>query len=435
MYGESLINRIRPVKGGSNSDNSAVEQLLNRSDPEGLRFLTRITVWGHWAGLAVFQYEIAHHIGEEFAEYLFYAVLVFTLAGINGSLHYRLSTNRALTRSWLLILFSLDAALVSAWLALSGGAEHPFIYLFYYPVLAGFAITLGSLRHSMAMVTAVAAVYAVISLTVGDGIDFTADQQKAVLARIAVMFAVVASVNLATRFERVRRIQAVEHERDLEREHNELYYAHQREWIELSHTIHDSAAQSAYMIGLGIERAQALSGDANPELAATLEETSRLSKSTHWDLRHPIHLGSIYEGRGLGSAIRSHVTSFTNVSGVPADVTVAEVELPLPVETKSTLFSIAHNALTNAFRHANASRVAVDLEFGKESIRLCVSDNGIGLPDDYWESGSGFASMSSAAERLGGRLVVEKRGAMGGASVTCELPMEQGRGECGHGNE
>ena len=33
--------------------------------------------------------------------------------------------------------------------------------------------------------------------------------------------------------------------------------------------------------------------------------------------------------------------------------------------------------------------------------------------------------MSSAAERLGGRLVVEQRGAMGGATVTCEIPRER----------
>ena len=34
--------------------------------------------------------------------------------------------------------------------------------------------------------------------------------------------------------------------------------------------------------------------------------------------------------------------------------------------------------------------------------------------------------MSRDAERLGGRLVVEKRGSMGGATVTCVIPSESG---------
>ena len=108
-----------------------------------------------------------------------------------------------------------------------------------------------------------------ISLSAGDGIDIEARDEKALLARIAVMYAVVAAVNLATRFERMRWRQAVERERAL-----------QRERVELSQAIHDTAAQSAYMIGLGIDTAKALAGDENPELTATLEATSRLSRST-----------------------------------------------------------------------------------------------------------------------------------------------------------
>ena len=54
-----------------------------------------------------------------------------------------------------------------------------------------------------------------------------------------------------------------------------------------------------------------------------------------------------------------------------------------------------------------------------------MSDDGVGLPDDYAERGNGFANMNRAAERLGGHLVVERRGAMGGAAVTCVIPQER----------
>ena len=234
------------------------------------------------------------------------------------------------------------------------------------------------------------------------------------MARIAVMYAVVAAVNLATRFERMRWRQAVERERAL-----------QRERVELSQAIHDTAAQSAYMVGLGIDTAKALAGDANQELTAALEAASRLSRSVILELRHPINVGGIYEGRELSRALRSHATSFTNVTSVSVEMTHTGVEPQLSIEARSLLFSIAHNALTNAYRHAEANRVAIDLEFAENHSRLSVSDDGVGLPDDYAERGNGFTNMSRAAERLDGRLVVELRGPMGGATVSCLILREQ----------
>ncbi len=109
------------------------------------------------------------------------------------------------------------------------------------------------------------------------------------------------------------------------------------------------------MVGLGMDSAKGLAGNANPELTATLEATSQLARSIIWELRQPINMGGIYEGRELGSALRSHATSSANVTSVPAEMTRTGAEPPLSIEAKSPLFSIAHNALTNAYRHAEAS--------------------------------------------------------------------------------
>ena len=66
--------------------------------------------------------------------------------------------------------------------------------------------------------------------------------------------------------------------------------------------------------------------------------------------------------------------------------------------------------------------MAVHLAYKKEEVRLSVLDNGIGLPSDFAQHGHGFENMDGYALRLGGRLVVEKRGATGGATVTCVIP-------------
>ncbi len=103
------------------------------------------------------------------------------------------------------------------------------------------------------------------------------------------MYVLVLWVSLIARFERTGRQAAVEREWHL-----------QRERIELSQAIHDTTAQTAYMIGMGIHRARELAGESNEELTAALDATSALSRSAMWELRRPIDAGHIFEGRELG---------------------------------------------------------------------------------------------------------------------------------------
>ena len=388
---------------------------LNQLDPDGLRYLATISVRAHWLVIAVLLFELVYRPYLHFGVVRFvpFPLLLLVLTGFNGYIHYRLRSNRPITWHWPVVLYGSDLLLVSATAALSDGFSHPFVHLFYYPALAGLAVLFTSFRFNMLWVTIVSVVYVALSLSVGDRLDVEAKDEKTLLARVVVMYAVVAAINLATSLERIRWRRAVERERAL-----------QSERVELSQAIHDTAAQSAYMIGMGINAAKTLAGDANPELTATLEATSRLSRFLIWELRQPINVGGIYEGRELSRALRSHASSFTNVTSVPVNMTHTGVEPPLSMEARSLLFSIAHNALTNAYRHAEANEVAIDLEFAEADSRLSVSDDGVGLPDDYAERGNGFANMSRAAQRLGGHLVVEQRGAMGGATVTCVIPRE-----------
>ena len=227
------------------------------------------------------------------------------------------------------------------------------------------------------------------------------------------MYAIVLGISLIIRFERIRRQAAVSRERQV-----------QEERIELSQSIHDTTAQTEYMIGLGIDGAMKLAGDSDPELAERLAATSALAKSAMWELRRPIDMGHIFEGRELGRVLGSHTANFSKITAIPAEMVQTGDEPPLATETRTRLFSIAHNALANAFLHAQAGRVEVSLDFEAGRIRLSVSDDGVGLPDDYAERGRGFAGMEADTERMGGWLIVESGGQEGGTTVTCVVPYE-----------
>ena len=383
---------------------------LNRIDPDGLRHVATVSVRVHWFIAAVVFLEVMYRPYYGTGTFAVYVLLFLLLVGFTGYTHFRLRSNRTITWRLILALCAVDALTVSVAVAVRDGFGHDFIHLFYYPALAGFAVIFTSFRLNMAWVTMVSVVYLLISLGAGDGLDVEARDEKALFARIAVMYTIVATVNMVSSFERTRWWETVERERALLRERTEL-----------SQAIHDNAAQSAFMIGLGIDSARELSSDADEKLVATLDSTGEVARSLIWSLRHPINMGGIYEGVELSRALQSHISSFTNIMSVPAELSLTGVEPDLSVEERSLLFSIAHNALTNAGRHAEASRVSVELEYG-DSIRLSVADDGHGLPDDYARRGHGFANMRRDAERLGGQLVVEPKGRLDGATVACIVP-------------
>ena len=380
------------------------------TDPDVVLYAAKVSVWGRWFVWLVGVFLLAYRPSFWYPGDIEFLSIPVLLGMVNGLVHYRLLTNRPVTWRWMLLLFATDIALTTVGIVLGGGFRS-FIFLAYYPSLAVFAVVFSSHWPSLAWTTTVAVAYAVVCLRVGSGLDLDAGNEKVLLARLAMMYTLVLGISLITRFERVRWQTSVMRERELRRER-----------IELSQTIHDTTAQTAYMIGLGIHRARELAGESNEDLVAALDATSALSRSAMWEVRGPIDAGHILEGRELGRVLWSHCATLEKITGVHAEMSQSGTEPPLTTETRARLFSIAHNALTNAFLHARPGRVEVRLSFESGQVRLSVSDDGVGLPDGYAERGRGFNGMRSDAEQMGGVLIVESGEGVGGTTISCVVP-------------
>jgi two-component system sensor histidine kinase UhpB len=79
---------------------------------------------------------------------------------------------------------------------------------------------------------------------------------------------------------------------------------------------------------------------------------------------------------------------------------------PLSPEVELVIYRVAQEALTNAFRHAEASQVRVVLRREGEYVVLTVTDDGRGLPAQLPTPASGLAGMRERAILVQGQLEI-----------------------------
>ena len=385
-------------------------QGVGRTSPEELLHAARVLLWVRWFGLTAAFVEIHYRIDYWSLSHILNTFYCLGFLGANGYVQYLIRRRGTVKPFWLFVLSALDVVAISFSTSLSGGFNSPYFAL-YYVAVAVFAYVFTSPRLVLPWTTLVAVVYTLLSFLVEPGLDLAGKDEQHLFYRLVALYAVAAAVGIIAGRERESRRRGLEREREL-----------QRQRIEISQTIHDTTAQWAYMIGLGVEQATELVDESQEELKAKLRLVADLSRSAMWELRHPIDGGQIFRGEDLGEVLEAHAATFTVITSVPAELVQRGREPPLSIIARSLLFSIAHNALTNVIRHANAGEVVIDLDFTGEQLRLSVSDNGRGLPLDYETSGHGFRNMRADAERMGGRLEVKSDGNGGGTTVTCVVP-------------
>jgi signal transduction histidine kinase len=178
--------------------------------------------------------------------------------------------------------------------------------------------------------------------------------------------------------------------------------------------LHDGAQQRLVTLGVALRLLQRGLDGRSPALRAALDEAVGEVGRAIADLRElargvrPARLDE-----GLAVALRD----LARRSPVPIELDLIGGRLPSDIETAA--YFVVCEALTNAVKHARASRVAVRTARENGRLVIQVEDDGIG--GARLVSGSGLAGLADRVDAHGGRLRVDSR-SPGGTLVEAELP-------------
>src|SRR5207244_8904585 len=92
----------------------------------------------------------------------------------------------------------------------------------------------------------------------------------------------------------------------------------------------------------------------------------------------------------------------------------------LPDHVEVAAYYTVSEALTNASKHANATRVWVSLRVEHDMLRLSIRDDGVGGADS--SRGSGLTGLRDRIEALGGRIKIESPSGSG-TLIEVEIPI------------
>jgi signal transduction histidine kinase len=113
---------------------------------------------------------------------------------------------------------------------------------------------------------------------------------------------------------------------------------------------------------------------------------------------------------GLLSALSWYVDGLTKRSGIETTLEVRPTEFPrLASDVETAVFRIVQEALTNVFRHSEATKVWITLTQKDGMIVVAVRDDGKGIGKSVAELrpdsvGVGIGGMRQRAKEFGGEL-------------------------------
>jgi signal transduction histidine kinase len=136
---------------------------------------------------------------------------------------------------------------------------------------------------------------------------------------------------------------------------------------------------------------------------------------------------SVLDDLGLIPALRSHLKRFTASTGIKATFTAEPPLMKLSGASRTVLYRIAQEALTNVSRHSKASHVTVVVEKLKDVLRMEITDNGIGFKISDLElphstERLGLLGMRERVDMIGGTFRVESVPGKE-TTLTVELPL------------
>lgn len=134
---------------------------------------------------------------------------------------------------------------------------------------------------------------------------------------------------------------------------------------------------------------------------------------------------SILDHFGIIAAIEWKASEFQKRTAIRCRLSIEPSEINMDEHTSSVVFRIFQETMTNAARHANPSRIDVNLFIENNVFNLSVSDNGVGMKQETTKNNAslGLVGIRERAKFIGGEVFINSVVNFG-TTITLRVPLK-----------
>jgi signal transduction histidine kinase len=192
----------------------------------------------------------------------------------------------------------------------------------------------------------------------------------------------------------------------------------------LAHEMHDTLAQSFAGIGFQLQAIRNGLPEENSNVLQQLDLARNLVRHSHEEARRSIATlrPESLESEDILSAL-DHCARRMVAGGTVEVFSEREGDQrDLPLRIADTLYRIGQEAVANAVRHANPTRLTIRLKYQENLARLQIEDDGAGFVPDNGLHGFGIRGMRRRADSISAAFQIQSR-PEGGTMVQIDAPL------------
>jgi len=192
-----------------------------------------------------------------------------------------------------------------------------------------------------------------------------------------------------------------------------ILHAQEEERKRISRELHDVIAQTLVSINVHLEVLSEGNRTIPKSLKIQINRTQLLVEKAvrivH-DFARQLR-PTMLDDLGLIPALKMHMEDFMAASGVRVTLDASQEIEQMPINSRTALYRVVQEALTNVARHSKASRAVVRIESQDGMIQMTIKDNGQGFRvadtmDSRRKTRLGLIGMRERIEMIGGSFEV-----------------------------
>ncbi len=199
----------------------------------------------------------------------------------------------------------------------------------------------------------------------------------------------------------------------------------------IAYAVHDEAGQLLVAVHLALAD---LDRDLPHPHKNQIGQIRKLLNQIEMQLRRYSHelRPTVLDDLGWIAAIRFLAESVSKRANLPIEVK-APLAGRLPRSAEVALYRVVQEALTNATKHAKASRVSIQVRREDRVLCCCIQDDGVGfdvhaVQSERTRKGLGLIGMQERLNAIGGILSIDSAPGHG-TKILVRLPMENADGD------